>query len=72
MENRNALEAVLTIVGEKLIDLESDLSYHRAMGESYKKRIAELEAEVLAKNIQLTNVQEYIDRMEKGQNDGEH
>lgn len=64
MEKRNALESVLTIIGEKLIDLESDLAYHRVMEESYKNRIAELEAEVEAKNIQLTKVQSYIDSME--------
>ena len=72
MEKRNGLDAVLTLVGNRLIDLESDLEFARVMEETYKNRIAELEAEVEAKNIKLVQVQEYVDRMEREQNNGEH
>lgn len=71
MEENNGIATVMKVLGEKIIQLESDLSYERLCKENAEHRAANLAEENANLARKLEGVQHYIERME-AQYNGDH
>lgn len=71
MEEINGIEAVMKVLGEKIILLESDLKYAKLYSENAERHAAQLAEENTKLVHKLDEVKHYIDRME-AQCNGDH
>lgn len=64
MEETNGIAAVMKVLGEKIIQLESDLKYEQLSRGNAEHRAAQLAEENAKLARKLEAVQHYIDQME--------
>lgn len=71
MEETNGIVVAMKALGERIIQLESDIRYERLCKEAEERKVAALEEENAKLAHKLESVQKFIDRMEE-QCNGDH